>query len=126
MSKRFNRHKMFCCWLLVGGLLFAVGAQQAHARPYFLKMWIEAYPDVAKDNDVKEKVKCNVCHVGTNKKMRNAYGKALQKAFGKKLKKSDDQEFNDGLKKVEGEKSETEGKTFGDLLKDKKLPSTSK
>jgi len=114
------------CGLLAVGFLAAMTVRQAEARPWFPAWWMEAYPEVTKKQDVKAKVKCNVCHYGSSKKNRNAYGKALQKAFDKKLTKKDKEDFLAGLKKVEGEKSEVEGKTFGDLLKAEELPAKAK
>ena len=90
-------------------------------------------------------MRCMVCHervkrseaVGESthylpKKKRNAYGKALFAALqelddqskgekrGKKVK--DAKIFRAALKKVEAEKDPASGKTFGELLKDGKLP----
>ena len=90
-------------------------------------------------------MRCMVCHervkraapVGDSthylpKKKRNAYGKALFAALkelddeskgekrGKKVK--DEKIFQAALKKVEAEKDPVTGKTFGELLKDGKLP----
>ena len=90
-------------------------------------------------------MRCMVCHervkrteaVGESthylpKKKRNAYGKALFAALkelddpakgekrGKKVK--DEKIFQAALKKVEAEKDPASGKTFGELLKDGKLP----
>ena len=90
-------------------------------------------------------MRCMVCHdrvkraapVGESthylpKKKRNAYGKALFAALkelddpakgakrGKKVK--DTKIFQAALKKVEGEKDPATGKTFGELLKEGKLP----
>jgi hypothetical protein len=126
MPKMNNVKTIVLCGLLMAGLVLGVGVRQAEARPYFFGWWTEAYPDVTKAQQVKSKVKCNVCHYGASKKNRNAYGKALQEAFGKKLKNNpaDKMIFTDSLKKVEDEKSQTEGKTFGDLLKAKELPAT--
>ncbi len=127
--------RMFCSWktalacgFLAAGFLLATATQQAQARPYFLKWWLATYPEVSKTNEVSTKVKCDVCHVGKSKKNRNDYGKALDKAIGKKLKSNakDKEAFEEALKKVEGEKSKVEGKTFGDLLKANQLPSNPK
>ena len=66
------------------------------------------------------------------KKKRNAYGKALFAALkelddeskgekrGKKVK--DAKIFQAALKKVDSQKDPASGKTFGELLKDGKLP----
>jgi hypothetical protein len=91
-------------------------------------------------------MRCMVCHerverdvaVGESthylpKKKRNAYGKALFAALmklddpakekdklGKKVK--DVKIFQAAMKRVDAEKDPTSGKTFGELLKDGKLP----
>jgi len=121
---------MVACGLLMAGLLVTATAQQAQARLPYLAWWTATYPDVAKKNDVKT-LKCNVCHVGTaSKKNRNEYGKAIAKALApkKNLKKTDENKeiFETTLKTVAGQKSATEGKTFGDLLDAGELPSPPK
>ena len=69
-----------------------------------------------------ETAKCNVCHVGKSKKDRNAYGDALAERLDKKADKDD----KDKIRKApeEGAKlpSKVDGKTFGDLIADGKLP----
>ncbi len=114
------------CSLLTLALLVAATARQALARPVYLGWWLEQYPDVAKKNDVKTAVKCGVCHGPGSKKNRNDYGKAISKALGSKknLKKTDDNKdiFDAALKTAAGQKSATEGKTFGDLLDAGELP----
>jgi hypothetical protein len=120
---------MVMCGLLMAGLLVTATPRQAEARPPYMGWWTETYPDVAKKNDVKTSVKCNVCHFGTKKKDRNDYGKAIAKALPKKnLKKTDENKeiFQTTLKTVAGQKSATEGKTFGDLLDTGELPSPAK
>jgi hypothetical protein len=108
--------------LLATGLFLAVTVRQADARPQYFKMWIGQYPSVATKNDVKDTVKCNVCHYGTSKKNRNEYGKALQKALAPKKNVKDKEVFDEALKTIEKEKSATSGKTFGDLLNADELP----
>ncbi len=79
------RALVLCVCLLTSG--FGFGISTARAIPPFWKEFEAKYikPDSA---DEKEKAfakvaadaktgKCNVCHVGTDKKMRNAYGKSL-------------------------------------------------
>jgi hypothetical protein len=106
--------------LMFGGLLF-VSSNEADGRPQYNKAFGDAYPDNKAVGELAANAKCTVCHVGANKKMRNDYGMALGKAIGAKDEK-DAQKIKDALKKIEAEKSGTEGKTFGDLLKDGKLP----
>ena len=93
--------------------------RQAQARPNYCKTFIAQYENV---KEAKE-AKCAICHPGKEKKERNAYGVALSKCLGaEKIK--DEAKIKESLKKVEGEKSAVEGKTFGDLLKDGKLPAS--
>ena len=121
---------MVLCGVLTIGLLVAATARQAQARPNYLAWWLADYPDVAKKNDVKTAVKCNVCHYGTSKKNRNDYGKAIAKALApkKNLKKTDENKdlFDAALKTVAQQKSATVGKTFGDLLESGELPAKGK
>lgn len=94
--------------------------QDAQARPNYLKGFNTAYPSL---KDAAETAKCTICHYGDSKKNRNDYAKAVGEALGKDAKDvKDEKAIGDALKKAEAGKSSTEGKTFGDLLKDKKLP----
>ena len=90
------------------------------ARPNYKKAFDTNYEKVAKDN----KTNCNVCHKeGTDdKKQRNNYGEALGKNIAKMEK--DEAKIKEAFTKTEKEKSAIEGKTFGDLLKDGKLPAS--
>lgn len=113
-------------WLVFGivaaGLMVAITAQDSQARPKYFTTFKEAYPKLEEQANEK---KCNVCHIGaTDKKTRNDYGKALQKAMGGDAAKNvmDAEKIKKGIKDSEKEKSSTEGKTFGDLIKDGKLP----
>lgn len=105
------------CGLAVAALVVAALSSNASARPNYVKSFKDLYPSVKIENNAN----CAVCHVGkpADKKW-NDYGDALKKALGKEKATGD--EATAGLKKIEGEKSGTEGKTFGDLLKDGKLP----
>jgi hypothetical protein len=78
-------------------------------------------------------VKCNVCHVGTDKKEHNEYGKAvskyLQKAdfigaakkFDKVASPETQKAIADGLEKAGAEKAGN-GKTFAEIIKLGELP----
>jgi hypothetical protein len=71
-----------------------------------------------------EKAKCNVCHVGKSKKNRNEYGKALGTLLTKKDGKNTEK-IQDALDKVAAMKSnpkDDSSPTFGDLIKEGKLP----
>ncbi len=110
------------------GLLAAVvaavsilGPQPGEARPQYREVFAAKYP--ALSEQVK-KVKCGVCHppgAQEKKKARNNYGKALEKALGAK-NVANKNTIREAIEKIEAEKSATEGKTFGDLLKAGELP----
>ena len=102
-----------CCALVA----VAAFGPEAQARPEYMKGFNTAYPALAKE---VEPVKCGVCH-GSEKKIRNDYGKAVGEALGE-AKVKDDAKIKEALMKAEKGKSSTEGKTFGDLIKDGKLP----
>lgn len=99
---------------------FAMGAlsQEAQARPPYQKEFMGQYEKVKPE---AEKVKCLICHYGDSKKNRNDYGKAFGEALGGPNVK-DAEKIVAALKKAEEGKSATEGKTFGDLLNEGKLP----
>lgn len=106
--------------LAVAAAVLVSSLQNAEARPNYLKDFTRQYPKVKE----AKKVKCNVCHMGKSKKNRNNYGKAVAKTLGD-TKVKDSEKVKEALKKAEEEKSAIDGKTFGDLLKDGKLPASS-
>jgi hypothetical protein len=79
--------------------------------------------------DAAAAAKCNVCHKGVSKKEHNEYGLALKKHVTKKeyetLKAANPaaaaKYIQDGLDAGEKEKNAA-GKTFGDVIKEGKLP----
>ncbi|MFM9965568.1 MAG: hypothetical protein ACKV2Q_30655 [Planctomycetaceae bacterium] len=96
------------------------------ARMPYKKQFEAMYPDVVKKEGKDGALTCNVCHEsgeGKTKKDRNNYGKALSKILGDKEEK-DVEKIKEGLKSTEKEKSAIADKTFGDLLKDGKLPAS--
>jgi hypothetical protein len=111
--------------LLLAGIVCLTSARQAEARPQYLPVWVETYPDVAQKNNVKATVKCNVCHFGAAKKNRNEYGKAIIKALDGKKNMRDKEKFSDVLKTAAKEKN-ANGKSFGDLLDAGDLPAKGK
>jgi hypothetical protein len=102
---------------VVAGLVIGFSTR-VEARPNYKKVFDSTYEKVAKDN----KTNCNVCHEGDEKKNRNNYGQAFGKVIAKMEK--DEAKVKEALVKIEKEKSAVEGKTFGDLLKDGKLPAS--
>lgn len=119
---------------LKGGALWLVGAgvaavmlsanlSQAQARPTFPGIFARKYLNLLEQ--VKE-AKCTVCHPAEDnekKEKRNNYGTALEKALGEKMVK-DKEKVNKALEKIEKEPSAIKGKTFGDLIKEGKLPAS--
>lgn len=97
-------------------------SDSASARPNYLSKGFKAeYAKKYEGTDVK--LTCAVCHPGKNKKERNNYGAAFGKALGAK-KVTDAKKVVEALTKAGKEKSATDGKTFGDLINDGKLPGT--
>jgi len=96
---------------------------EAMARPKYLSVFSSAYPDLVKKHGTDGKLTCAVCHPDKDKKKRNNYGVALTGQLAKK-NESDEAKIKEALTKTEGEKSATEGKTFGDLIKAGDLPGT--
>lgn len=117
-----NSVRIAVAGLLVAALFVMTGSK-AEARPKYLATLNGQYADLAKKHGTDGKLTCAVCHPDKDKKVRNNYGVA----FGGKLEKkneTDEAKIKDALTKAEGEKSKTEGKTFGDLIKAGDLPGT--
>lgn len=129
------------CVLLVVSALASYLAPQATAFDEFQKAWQKKYVGDEKTEvekklakQVMEVKKCNVCHNPNkvegkvSKKNRNAYGEALHKLLGKNDKKNDEKiakAFAE-VEKVKTDKEKEDSPTFGDLLREGKLPATSK
>ncbi len=104
--------------LVMGGMILASLGHQAEARPGYLKEFISTYESLKEEAGSS---KCLVCHYGDSKKNRNDYGAAFGEALGAPNIKAAAQ-IVEALKKAESGKSSVEGKTFGDLIKEGKLP----
>lgn len=117
-----------------GMLLLGLSLRVADARPNYFNEFKAKYlkpdgsaEDKAYAEKINDKVKCLVCHGKDDngkeqKKIRNAYGKALEKLI-KKMEK-DKEKINEGLDQAADEKSsdKKDAPTFGELIKDHKLP----
>ena len=103
--------------------LFAAVSSQAVARPKYKDVMSAEYAELAKKHGTDGKLTCAVCHPDKDKKIRNNYGTAFGKALPKK-NETDEAKIKEALTKAGGEKSATEGKTFGDLIKANELPGT--
>jgi hypothetical protein len=95
-----------------GAVALCLSVNSAYAVKPFLDEFVKKYPDVKGAADKK----CGVCHEGTDKKVRNDYGKALN-AFIKKGDAKDTAKINEAFDKVAKENAK-----FGDNLKAGKLP----
>ena len=118
--------KKVCVCLVVGLVAMGFSLQSASALPPFNKEWVAKYntPEKAAFTEAK----CNVCHAGESKKMKNEYGKAV----GKYLTKAKYNEIKEdeaaakkyileGLQKAEADKNAA-GQTYGEVLKAGKVP----
>jgi hypothetical protein len=119
--------------LLVGtAVAIACGAagREAFARKQYMDEFKAVYvkPDSADAGEKAlaaevETAKCNVCHVGSSKKDRNAYGMALTDKLDKndkdaaKIKKALEE-----VAKLPSDSAKPDSQTFGALLKSGKLP----
>jgi len=119
--------KKVCVCFVIGLVAVAWTMQSASALPPFNKEWVAKYNPGDK-NAAYAEAKCNVCHEGTSKKMKNEYGKAVGKFLTKakytEIKEDDaaaKKYILDGLQKAEAEKNGG-GKPYGDLIKAGKLP----
>ncbi len=125
-----------CCVLavMIGSLCLV---PPAHAFPNFLKAFQKKYagdkkPETDEQKNLAQEMKrvktCNVCHDPrpgdsgkADKKNRNPYGQALNKYLTEKDKNDVDKAL-EMLSKVEGEKAADDAPTYGELLKEGKLP----
>lgn len=118
------------CAVAAMGTTVLVNVQRAEARANYKKQFEALYvkKDSADPNEKKlaeaaEAAKCNICHVGKEKKERNAYGQALAKLLMKK--ETDNAKIDAALQEVAKEHSKAgdpSSPTFGDLIKEGKLP----
>jgi hypothetical protein len=125
-----NYGLLVVCGLMVGTLVARI--ETAHAVAPFKKEFEEKYvkkdPSTPAEKSLAAAVahaKCNVCHVGTMKKDRNAYGDALDALLDKKVDMKDTAKIQAALDKVAEMKSNADdpnSPTFGELITQGKLP----
>jgi hypothetical protein len=133
-SEIVSMKKLFALVLCCAGVLslFSLGARQADAIPAFNKEFQDLYfkkdstdPKEKALADKIEKTKCNVCHVGTKKKDRNAYGQELDKLLDKKEDIKNPTKIQEALKKVAempSDPANPQSPSFGQRMKDGDLP----
>jgi hypothetical protein len=116
--------------------VFGLYASPVFATADFNKEWKSHFLPEDANADFKSaagKAGCNVCHVNKAKKTeRNEYGKAVseflkKEKFTKEWIKENPEEAKkliiEGLEKA-GEKKSSDGKTFGEKIKEGTLPAT--
>lgn len=109
--------KLVSCVVIAAVAGLMVLSQPAQARMEYFNAFKGKYSNLQKADLDK---KCAICHAANDKKMRSDYAKAVEKALGAKMVK-DMEKINKALD--EAAKGDAgDGKTYGDLLKDGKLP----
>lgn len=119
-------------WLFASAFLVACLSHSALAHPQYRAV-LEAESKDKKIEPAVKELKCNFCHVDKKpKKIRNTYGKALEKVGVSEAKykelKEDKEKLADYIKQaMEAAAAETSpsGKTFGELIEAGEAPGTS-
>ncbi|HEY4310234.1 MAG TPA: hypothetical protein VGN12_12355 [Pirellulales bacterium] len=126
--------KKFALTMLAVTFVFGLSLNTARAIAPFKKEFDELYVKDSKNEAfvaAAKKANCLICH-GKNaegkedKKVRNAYGKALDKLLDKKDDAKNVEKIRAALETVAKEKSnpdDASSPTFGELLSEGKLPS---
>lgn len=121
--------------LLAVGVVTTFAIQQVIAVPAFKKAFDQRVTNVSKNAGLvaaAKEAKCNVCHYGKSKKMKNDFGKAMAKLLDKDDYKSTriqaepekvKAEFDAAFKKLWATKN-PKGVTYGALIEQGKLPGT--
>ncbi len=135
-----SQRRLILAAVVVASISVSWQVPSAKGIPPFMKEFTAKYvkPDSADEKDkafaelVTKTTKCNVCHVGTDKKMRNAYGKQLNMLLKKDNFKADrlaaeadkcTAEIVAALDAVAALKSgDDKSPTFGELIAQAKLP----
>ncbi|MEI6036782.1 MAG: hypothetical protein WCQ91_02515 [Planctomycetota bacterium] len=127
------RLRSFAC---VAGVIVAVVVGGSSRPAFAIKQFFDEFkamyvkPDSSDGNEKAlaaevETAKCNVCHVGKNKKERNSYGHALAELLDKKEDAKNVAKIKESLEKVASLPSDpkkADSATFGDRIKEGKLP----
>jgi hypothetical protein len=131
MSKNFGFSAVVISFTLLG--LIGLSARPAVALKEFKDQFEAKYvkPDSTEPNDVAlaaafKKVSCGTCHVDPQKgkKIRNVYGKQLEKLISKKDKmdKKKIQSALDTVAKLKIKPTDDASPTFGEKIASGKLP----
>lgn len=118
--------------LLVLVVILGPGARRAEAIKQFRDAFVAKYVKLD-SSDPKDKAfaaaveaaNCNLCHKGTSKKKRNAYGEALDGLLDRKTDKDDKEKIAAALDKAATMKAnpkDAKSPTFGQRIAEGALP----
>lgn len=109
---------------IVGLVLFCLIVRPTEARPKFRKIFQTTYATqyAGKDFGIES---CMICHDKSNQQQRprNNYGDALTELLPT-TNTTDEALIQSALKSAEEKPSAIEGKTFGDLIREGRLPAS--
>lgn len=127
--------KRFVSYLCCAAFFVALLVEPVAALPQFFNEFKAKYADPEGDDIQKslaEQIKamkaterCNICHVGKDKKKHNPYGLALAELLDKKEDKDNKEKIQESLDKVAEihiDPEDDKSPTYGDLLKEGKFP----
>ena len=104
---------------VAGAVWLSLPTPNAEARPQYFEQFKKSYESLT---TAAEEKKCGVCHGMGKKTERNTYGKAIVAALGDSKNVKELKEVEKAIKAAESKESSTKGKTFGELIKEGKLP----
>ena len=120
--------KKLVATLLIGTLAWPVLLSSAEARMPYKDLFIDHYKGNEAVVKLASEAKCTICHDPMAKKIRNDYGKAINKTLTKAdfdMLKANEVALKTkvvaALQAAEGEKNK-DGKSFGEIIKSGKLP----
>lgn len=108
---------------LVASLMFLQPCPQVQARPKYSEKFKATYATELADN--QDNKSCVICHSEETEKksVRNNYGDAIKETLkGKNVKDSDS--IVKALREAEEMPSAVPGKTFGELIREGRLPAS--
>jgi adenosylmethionine-8-amino-7-oxononanoate aminotransferase len=121
------RTSRYACLVALGMTLVVGGASREalaikQFADEFKAMYVKEGTPLAAAVEV---AKCNVCHVGKDKKQRNSYGEALAERLDKKEDAKNVEKIKQALGEVaalSSDPAKADAPTFGKLIEDGKLP----
>jgi hypothetical protein len=129
MSKRFVVSSLFFSLAVLA--LIALTASPAAAvkefKDAFQAKYVKADSTAASDTALAasfDQAGCATCHMGENKKLRNAYGKQLARLLSKRDKKNKEKIFKamDTVAQMKSKPADAKSPTFGEKISSGKLP----